>query len=142
MNVAENHTFVLVKIIKLKTLPIVHAQPDPSIHHIKAKQRQVRQHVCFYQRIPNQAPIPFCPMLFKRRSTNSFRSLAKRSPPQVTLGSTFLQPGGGTGTIVTKLFGRLLHVLLQEIVAGYAVCSHGAVEQPQLVVKYFDLVLL
>lgn len=54
-------------------------------------------------------------------------------------GSTLLQPGGGAGTIVFKMFGSLLDVLLQEIVAGYAVSSHSAVEQPQLVVKDFDL---
>lgn len=54
-------------------------------------------------------------------------------------GSTLLQPGGGTCTIVPKMFGSLLDVLLQEIVAGHAVSSHSAVEQPQLVVKDFDL---
>lgn len=54
-------------------------------------------------------------------------------------GSTLLQPGGGTSTIVAKMFRSLFDVLLQEIVAGYAVRSHSAVEQPQLVVKDFDL---
>lgn len=53
--------------------------------------------------------------------------------------SNLLQPGGGTGTVIPKMFGGLLDVLLQEIVAGYAVSSHSAVEQPQLVVKDFDL---
>lgn len=53
--------------------------------------------------------------------------------------SNLLQPGGGTGTVIPKMFRGLLDVLLQEIVAGYAVSSHSVVEQPQLVVKDFDL---
>lgn len=108
--------------MKLQSLPIVHSHPATSINRPKAKQRLISH---FLSKNPKSSANP----------TLSSRLTWVEGGG----GSTFLQPGGGTGTIVTKLFGSLLDVLLQEIVAGCAVSSHSAVEQPQLVVKDFDL---